>query len=726
MTERTLSIGLTADTDPIKNPYWLHMEIKKDPLQDGMTIAEAASVIDAVYNIKACEPVETQQNDIWQQEDEGSNRDVWTDDQEATTSSTEDLAAQRRFADSLSAYTTRCDADDLADLVGYDATLKVFRSHRDELYKLQMVNGTADAAVKMSGRVVHTIDIDGESSHTFNNPILTIPGTKPPVIVWQGLDGPEIHILGNTVYWNGAIKATLRAEFDTEWDEVLIHVTGEFGDSAIIEGTDSSVFGTGWYSGSESGDEIEDYQSVECSVLAFYHYQYEELVLERPEEDESTTETEKINICSYIVRMGEDDGGDPGDPDPNAKCQQHVLETVVCECDGKTESNSYYKPVACPAGVSDGSTLQGSQDRRTYADCGFRDKVNDPAFYEETCCEPWPFTGVKERPMPKCETIIKAFQAKPKDEDEEKALKNQYPEGTKFVTVSPADGTCGKWVIKQMINAKNCCDTVSSLVWDAEESIGVITPSSSGEVVVDGGAETLSWKVRGKGFWTDPSFTQRDRTTTSRVLTIYTDATACGSAEIYVTDGCSSVSGSVLSTQGVWFAIDPETAPGNMDATAYIGTSFVTGAAISTFEAYSGKYRARQSYLVGIEIERTTATTIEDACIGNSGDWQAQAAIVRSQHTMLNGEPQLIDPFSGASLLPEEQNPLLYPSRWWEQEDPAWATASNGRGVIKAKSTIVPGSLYYCETAGIVPISKSGISGYTTSNPQAWEWKCEE
>jgi len=223
-----------------------------------------------------------------------------------------------------------------------------------------------------------------------------------------------------------------------------------FNDSEMVEGTDSSVMGVGWYSGTESGDEIDDYQDVQCSVLAFYHHQYSEVVLSRPEKDESTTDTDKLNICHFVTSMagagGDSDSGGDGAEDDEGKrpdCRQHVNEHIVCECDGKEKSNNHYEIVPCPDGVSENALLDGVE-RTIYKDCGIRDKVYDPAFYEAVCCESWPFVGFNEKEMPHCERLIKGFARKPTEPEE-----LNYPEGTNFITVSPADGICGTWTITQ-------------------------------------------------------------------------------------------------------------------------------------------------------------------------------------------------------------------------------------------------------------------------------------
>lgn len=545
MNEHQLSLNLVA-AGVLIDPYWFNMEIKKDALQDGMTVAEAATVIDATYNIKACEPAETQQHDIWTPTDSGTNKNIWTDAKNTIAEAADTLEAKKRFAASLSDYTQNCAHSLLAipELIAYDVTLKIFRSHQSELYKLQMANGTAGPAIKFEGRVVHTVDIDNASSHTFDNPII-----RRPVMSWQGFSGPKIHIKGNTAYWEGTVNGILRAEFGTEWDEVTIHVTGDFADSSMIEGTDNSVMGTGWYSGSESGEEINDYQDVECSVLAFYHFEYEELILNKPEKDESTTETDKLNICHFVNSTKDDSssGDEPGDDEEQAMCQQHVNETVVCQCDGDERHDGHYEPVVCPDGVRGGSTLQGSVDRRTYKDCGYRDKANNPAYYEDQCCE---LPAEAEVSLPLCMEMVTRFTGDGQGEVD----RSKYPEGTNFVTVSPVDGQCGEHTVKQVVASNNCCVGVPAITWDDENSVEVMADNTQAVVAVTPGKGPYKWSVRGQGF----TFTGglRDIITDSNAAYIITE-NACGVAAIAVSDMCSSTSGAVKSTDGQW-VLDPD------------------------------------------------------------------------------------------------------------------------------------------------------------------------
>lgn len=599
MVKQSIRIGL-ATTTVITDPYWLRMDIKEDEVDDGMTVAEAARLIDATYNIKACE----QQSDteIWSQ-GEGANNatDIWSQVEDTTGIDQDTLDAQRRFADSLTTlgYTENCGPGSaLDDLLAYTVTIQIYRSHQLELYKLQAVNGVPRDASRHSERTVVTVDVVDKSYITLDKPIVSKVGVRPPVIAWQGATAtPKINIIGNTLQWEGSVTGTIRAEFYTEWDEVDVHVTGDPHDSQMIVGTDQTPYGTGWYSGTETGEEISHNQNIPCSVMAFYHFQYEELLLNAPEKDESTTELDKANFCHFITRMGQDDPhiADPEEEEPEKLCNQFIDEKIICECNGKEESNDHYEPVECPPGVSDGSTLRGSIKRTKYKDCGYRDEVNDPAFYEETCCEPWPWPlgSYNARPMPHCKAITKAFMNKPPEEDEE-PLEEQYPEGTKIVSVAPADGHCGEWVIKQRVNALDCCDEVPDLWYDEINSASSIAPSSTA-VIVAGGSDgrEITWTIRGSGFFFTNGLTEI--VTNGNTATVVTNAEACGQADIHIADGCSSDNGFIRCTEGRWELVPQEEWPAPGAATNVIATGVVQ-TQVYWVQALQNKYRITQNF----------------------------------------------------------------------------------------------------------------------------------
>lgn len=574
MAEQILSLAFGDDT--AEDGYWFKLEKKDDTPDDGMTIDEAANLIDAIYNIKPCEEQGT--NDPWEQSDTGTDRDIWRDGPEPGQDEGAD-DAQRRFAEQIvnSGAWDINPAPDIPTLISYDVVIKVFRSHRDEPYTLQVISGKAGPAIKHSGKVVYTLDIDNKKSHTFDNPIIFRVGYPSPKMAWQGFDGPPITITGNTASWNTEVKGTLRAEFYTEWDEIKITVTGVDSDTSAILGTDQDNLGVGFFTGAESGENLDDFQSIECLVLGFYRLQYQQLQLDSPEADESTTDTDRNNITRVITEILDEE-----EPEEVAgdKCRQHINETVVCECEGKEELRSYYEIVPCPPGISNDSILEGSLERRTYEDCGHTDTANNPEFYEEKCCEPWPFFW---KMMPKCKEVVVPYVGT----DQEFFDRADWPAGTIFMPVGSADGRCGEQTIKQDIAAKNCCDGVPELVWDYNGSAEVVGQDSKCTVQVTGGTLPLTVSIRGYGFYLDKNLTIRDAIYETNVITIHTNGEACGSCQIYITDGCSSVGNAIRCTVGAWELIEGDE---TCRATG-LGTYTYLGGWLHAWDIINGQYR---------------------------------------------------------------------------------------------------------------------------------------
>ena len=94
------------------------------------------------------------------------------------------------------------------------------------------------------------------------------------------------------------------------------------------------------------------------------------------------------------------------------------------------------------------------------------------------------------------------------------------------------------------------CDGSTPLQWDSVNSVKEIANNSSGTVRVTGGNAPYTWTISGTGF----SFSGGEQmvTTSEPQVEVYADSTACGTANINVTESCSTVDGSFRSTTGVW------------------------------------------------------------------------------------------------------------------------------------------------------------------------------
>lgn len=531
MTEKSLQINfsLKGGGRPV-DPYWLRMEmVKNDDTQ--MTVGEAADFIDTLYDVSICGR---------------ANDDPQTIElQETPAASAWEQALARLRLPSCEALAAMED-----DAGAYDAQLKVYRSHQGELYKMLLSSGDIRSVVRTEERVTLTLDIEDKSYITLNTPIV-----HSPIIAWQGVDGPDIRIIGNTLYWDGVFTGVLRAEFNTIYDLVDIHVHGiATGEQEIVDGSigDGKWLGTGWYSGDEDGTELLDAKDIECAVLAFYHYQFETIILHKPEIDESVSIDDMMAICEWAgstIVPGDDDFGRDGE------CFKAVKSIEICECGGERNTIRKQVKTGCPPGVKSGTVVNEGKEEAggfDFVDCGGRDEVSTDAYYEETCCRGR--NDAAEDLLPKCRERHSLHIGNCKPDYE--WLKKAYGEDVQVVMVGAKEGACGELIVTQDTSGSSCCEGVSGLSWDDERSAKVAAQGTVAIVYVEGGRLPVYVKVRGKGFSLDGEGL-RDGIVDGHAINIFADDGSCGAAKVTVTDGCSTANGVVKSPNGSWYELPP-------------------------------------------------------------------------------------------------------------------------------------------------------------------------
>ncbi|MCB2217991.1 MAG: hypothetical protein KQH59_18165 [Desulfobulbaceae bacterium] len=110
---------------------------------------------------------------------------------------------------------------------------------------------------------------------------------------------------------------------------------------------------------------------------------------------------------------------------------------------------------------------------------------------------------------------------------------------------------CGKIIRRYKVKQLDCCEEVAELVYDAENSVDILSPGTSGIVRFTGGRLPVTVQVRGNGFSLD-NYNQRDGLAYSRAFRVYAHEFACGTAPITLRDGCTVAAGEVRSTVGEW------------------------------------------------------------------------------------------------------------------------------------------------------------------------------
>ena len=156
------------------------------------------------------------------------------------------------------------------------------------------------------------------------------------------------------------------------------------------------------------------------------------------------------------------------------------------------------------------------------------------------------------RALPRCSRRTRTFRGGAQIKLGAQHYRDLYGAATRVVPLTPPGGACGEHIIEQRIMGTNCCDGVEPLAWDEERSAEVAPINGVVDVYVTGGGRfPFTWRISGEGFWLDPGHTKKRITTYTGALRIYTQA-SCGSADVWVEDGCSSVKGTIRSTSGRW------------------------------------------------------------------------------------------------------------------------------------------------------------------------------
>lgn len=530
MSNQTLSITLESLAVGTAEAYWLTIR-QAAGLDDFVSLAEAADLIDQVYDRNPCRP-----------ENEDEPEDEPVDD----GAENEPPIEEPDFWELIHAWMADSASCTTEDDGSYECTIQVAKSHRNEPYKLVLDNGKVTQTTRHSEQVTATVAVDDSSSRTLELPIISdlVGQWDGPVYDAHGRCAPpELTVLGSTINFGKRITGALRLRYATEYDLVTIQVHGADQDQT----GDQEGLGV---SGSSSA-----VQPGQCRVLAFYHDTVTEHDVEPPELDELAEDASATNLCG---------GSDRFDPDqPGATCYELITAQKKCRCSGAVASSETYEAsVDCPEGIHPGRHLMGSRTITSgYVSCpeeeGEEGSVSDAEYYEKICCvQP-------ERVLPICRKITSAYAGGKSLDPATMAL---YP-GAVFVAVGPKDGLCGRQTVTWQVNRLNCCEGVPSLAWDDGRSATIMTRNDADMVFIidDDFSLPVKWTVRGQGFWLDAGRTRKTVTEVGISQWIYTDNTACGMAVVEVTNGCSTASGWIRCTYGVWQLVCSGTGCGCVD-----------------------------------------------------------------------------------------------------------------------------------------------------------------
>ena len=384
---------------------WIRLEQVEMP-DEGVTMEDAAELIDELYGINACE-------------DGLGNGGEEADE--------EDLPEEEEFLD-MASERLGLDICDQGESATWEAEVDVFRSHRDDGYSLQGERIEVGATTPMSKTVTETVEVSGASydlQWPYGGGIVVSAGRVKEV-------------RGSTINFAAPVRGRVRISYTAVWDRVKLTVRRGAA-SADANGVSlAGVFDV--FDGAAKSREDDS----AASVVAFWRDLAAECALTRPPEDEQEIDQAEIErLCNRKV-----------DWHVEGECWQTIEIYNLCNCSG-LEAPDAPEPVdedaPCPEGTSPGAFLGVVRRLGEYVDCEGEDEegLNDPEFFTAHCCEEKQYSQ-----LPRCRETREPNRGGKEIENGPEHWKSLYGENVRLTPVTP-EGGCGEiikiWAVPKKV-----------------------------------------------------------------------------------------------------------------------------------------------------------------------------------------------------------------------------------------------------------------------------------
>jgi len=486
------SILINYSDQDISDDYFINLE--QVGFEEGVTLAEMAELVDEIFELNPC--VDTG----IKEEPEEPEEPVEVDSPTIIDLIEFDSLIQEAFALEI------CGMNSEGNFI---AEIRVIPSVPGGPYELKLDNGKVLSTVVTEENISNHITV--ESAHEL---VLFYPVVGEGIFEWgaSSTSQPEIIRTGNTLSWDGFVTGSLEVRYPTRYDLVEV-----------------MVYGT------------PDYELGECKAICFYHGLVAELDIQLPED--IGDDADRGSYC--------DPTGSTIKPPPGGPTKPQWVTTRAdykCVCSGEHDHYKYSnEPTADDIAAGKHQFPGVVKDVfGDYINCGEVDHdINDPEFYEQTCCVPPPFV------LPTCVTYYRENRGGHKmDPEEVERYQNIYgKENVNFVAVAPEDGDCGYTKYQQVKHSIDCCEDVLPLEWDPEYS-PIVAPAL---YHFFGGLGPFNIHVTGEGFSLHPTILTKRSEITDHWFRVYLLDDHCGAGKIKVTDQCvQELPKGIRSPDGVW------------------------------------------------------------------------------------------------------------------------------------------------------------------------------
>lgn len=502
--------GLTVPDDG----YWLRLD-QDAVTSDVATTSDAASVLDALYDTDPCSDATTEET-----------TDTDTADVAEDVDLEELVQSINAAAQSAGINTAICDQD--AD-GSVEVSIKIITSHPFDDHRVRISGGELISEAQMQLSINKVVAVESSTSVTLDYPVVS--GFSAD---WRTTfdSKPEINRNGNTLYWQGAITGTLHVRYQSMYHLATIKVAGVDGDQG------------------------------EATVRCFFHGLVEEIVPDLPEPTETDT-----SLCSGRI-SGEFDSED------NVTCYRTVWVLKKCSC-SKEEVGSYHyeetvpcpdtAPKRCPGIMESCMHNLGTTTVDEFVRCtndGGDSRLSDADYYRSICCV------APKVSLPTCMEERRTWKGGAPLEKGIAHWRRVYGQNLRVVSLMPPGGICGQWTIKQVVDAKSCCDMADPVALPMHDTVMAPGITTSITVQQGTGLAPFRWMV-GSGL--------EILSVSADTGTVWIKAAAdfCGCSSISVTDNCGTEARVIVrSTVGRWvaqvvydvYALPSGFAPGVADA----------------------------------------------------------------------------------------------------------------------------------------------------------------
>lgn len=477
---------------------WIRIE-QLQPEDESISVGEAASIIDEMFGIDACDGLSG-----------GGEESAVSED--GTTENAPDEETVDEVIKNKLLGKDICDQNQ-----HWTAQVVVLRSHQQPGYTIRSETSKVVSTELVTETIRETIDFEEGTYKDLTWPFLGDFSSNLSSDV-------EVKILGSTVNLSTP-SGKVSVKYRTSYERLQIKVP-------VDEGSTQN-----------EDDTLNRPELPPAAIIAFWGDLATACELEPPDQDDSISQAELAALCN----------GSGGSSMNNAPldCFESVEHYQMCNC-SRDRVNVWQEivPAECPDKVLGGTYFVGAREEFDgFVECGGDDEamVSRPAYYEGKCCEPVP-AGKK---LPRCRTIYAEYKGGHEIEGGSESWMELYGENTRLIAVLPSDGVCGEIVTEWDVQGKNCCAGVPELLIDPDTAPEVMSNNMTAYVSTIGGLGPFAVSTSSDGLYVG-AIGKKTMETNDSMIPIFSTS-ICGMVAVNVKDSCGqSATHRMRATNGRW------------------------------------------------------------------------------------------------------------------------------------------------------------------------------